>query len=102
MSKPDIVVNSKYKLTWMMVMFELPTSTALGKNAAAKFRKFLLDLGFEKSQSSVYLRFCGSKERTEPYVEKIKQNAPINGKISILFFTDKQFGDIVNIYGKAA
>jgi CRISPR-associated protein Cas2 len=95
----DIVINSGYRLMWMMVMFDLPTNTAKERKAAAGFRKFLLDLGFEMSQYSVYFRFCGTREKTEPYVKKIKSKAPQDGKISILFFTDKQFADIIHVYG---
>lgn len=85
---------------WMMVMFDLPVGTPEERRKATQFRNFLLDEGFEMSQFSVYFRFCGDRSRTPPYVKKIRSAAPPGGKISILFFTDKQFSDIINIQSR--
>lgn len=84
----------------MMVMFDLPVCTRPERRQATKFRNFLLDEGFEMSQFSVYFRFCGDRSRTQPYVNKIRKAAPPGGKISILFFTDKQFSDIISIQSR--
>ncbi|MDD4615645.1 MAG: CRISPR-associated endonuclease Cas2 [Alphaproteobacteria bacterium] len=86
---------------WMMVMFDLPVMTAAERRTATKFRNFLLDQGFEMSQFSVYFRFCGERSNASTYVKAIKKNAPSGGRISILFFTDKQFSDIINIQNRA-
>ena len=59
-----------------------------------------MDLGFEMSQFSVYCRFFPDKQKAEPYIKKIKENIPPNGNVSILFFTDKQFGDVINIHNR--
>jgi len=83
-------------------MFDLPVASPEERSKATRFRKFLLDEGFEMSQFSVYFRFCGDRSRTGPYVKKIKMAAPPGGKISILFFTDKQFSDIVTIQNRNA
>jgi CRISPR-associated protein Cas2 len=90
---------SEYRLMWMEVMFDLPVGTPKERKMATQFRNFLLDEGFEMVQFSVYCRFCGTREQAEPYIKRIKENAPSTGKISILFFTDKQFSDIINIHG---
>ncbi len=86
-----------YNLMWMMVMFDLPVTEPEERKRATAFRNFLLDDGFEMSQFSVYFRFCGTREQALPFVKRIRSNAPQDGKISILFFTDKQFGDIITI-----
>src|SRR5690606_33062919 len=88
-------VLSGHRLMWMMVMFDLPVGTDSERKKATNFRKFLLDQGFEMSQFSVYFRFCGEREKAQPYVKKIKMASPENGKVTILLFTDKQFSDIV-------
>ena len=87
------IAVSGVKLMWMIVMFDLPVR-------ATKFRNFLLDEGFAMSQFSVYLKFCGTKEQTAPVVKRIVDNSPKDGQISILFFTDKQFSDIINIQNR--
>lgn len=95
-----LVPYSGLRLMWMMVMFDLPVMTAGERKKATRFRTYLLDQGFEMSQFSVYFRFCGDRSNTSPYIKGIKKNAPTGGKISILFFTDKQFSEIINIQNR--
>ncbi|MGN0929266.1 MAG: CRISPR-associated endonuclease Cas2 [Alphaproteobacteria bacterium] len=85
------------KIMWMMVMFDLPTDTPENRHYAHKFREYLLDMGFSMNQYSVYTKFIGAKDLCPKYVSAIKQNAPTSGNITILFFTDKQFKDIILI-----
>jgi CRISPR-associated protein Cas2 len=85
------------KLMWMMVMFDLPTETPSERKSATKFRKFLLDEGFEKVQFSVYVQFTGTWESSQKYVRAVKKNNPPYGDVNILFFTDKQFSNIIHI-----
>ncbi|MBQ8481191.1 MAG: CRISPR-associated endonuclease Cas2 [Alphaproteobacteria bacterium] len=82
---------------WMMVMFDLPTDTSEERKNASDFRNFLQKKGFSMAQFSVYFRFTGSREESTKYVRAVKRNAPSVGDICILFFTDKQFGDIIHI-----
>jgi len=82
---------------WMMVMFDLPVTTKEERSRATKFRKYLMDEGFEMSQFSVYYRFIGAREKATPFVKRIKSEVPRYGVVSILFFTDKQFGDIITL-----
>lgn len=85
-----------YQLMWMMVMFDLPVGEPDERKRATAFRNYLLDEGFEMSQFSVYLRFCGTREAAMPFVKRIKSRIPPDGDVSILFFTDKQFADIIS------
>lgn len=85
------------KLMWMMVMFDLPTETPAQRKSANKFRNFLLNEGFEMVQFSVYVQFTGTLENSQKYVNSIKKNNPQYGDINILFFTDKQFSNIIHI-----
>ncbi|GAA0214023.1 CRISPR-associated endonuclease Cas2 [Kangiella japonica] len=92
--------KSKFRLMWLMVMFDLPVTEKSERRSATQFRNFLLDEGFEMSQFSVYFRFIGEKERSKPIVKRIKEALPANGKVSILFFTDKQFSDILYFHDR--
>lgn len=91
---------SGYRLMWIFVMFDLPVATTVQSRAATKFREFLLDEGFEKSQFSVYARFCNGKEQYEAYLRRIEANLPSRGEIHILTFTDKQYENIVRFSGQ--
>lgn len=85
------------KLMWMMVMFDLPTETKAQRKSASNFRKFLLDEGFEMVQFSVYIQFTGTWESSQKFVRAIEKNNPAYGDVNILFFTDKQFENIIHI-----
>jgi len=92
--KSDIL--SGYRLMWMLVMFDLPTDTKPQRKAATKFRNFLLDEGFERSQFSVYARFVNGKEAFHTRVNRIERSLPSSGDVQILNFTDRQYRDIVH------
>jgi CRISPR-associated protein Cas2 len=85
---------------WIFVMFDLPVASKAASRAATKFREFLLDEGFEKSQFSVYARFCNGKEQFEAYLRRIEGNLPSDGEVHILTFTDKQYENIIRFSGQ--
>ncbi len=85
---------------WMMVLFDLPVLTKTERKAAAKFRLFLLDQGFEMSQFSVYMKFCAGKEQAETLTKRVEKNVPATGKVHIVYFTDKQYENIVSFDGR--
>jgi len=91
---------SGYRLMWIFVMFDLPVETREQARAATKFREFLLDQGFEKSQFSVYARFCNGKEQFETYMRRIEASLPDRGDIHVLTFTDRQYENIVRFSGQ--
>ncbi len=92
---------SGYRLMWIFVMFDLPVTTKDQARAATKFREFLLDEGFEKSQFSVYARFCNGKEQFETYMRRVELRLPDRGDVHILSFTDRQYENIVRFSGQS-
>jgi len=92
---------SGYRLMWIFVMFDLPVTTKDQARAATKFREFLLDEGFEKSQFSVYARFCNGKEQFETYMRRVESSLPDRGDVHILSFTDRQYENIVRFSGQS-
>jgi CRISPR-associated protein Cas2 len=91
---------SGYRIMWLCVFFDLPVGTKKERKAATRFRLKLLDLGFEMTQYSVYLRFCAGKEQAESYQRKIEQGMPAVGKVHILAITDKQYENIRTYRGR--
>ena len=92
---------SGYRLMWVEVMFDLPVVQKAERKAATEFRNALLDMGFEMSQFSVYLRFCTSAAQIETYCKRVEMALPEGGKVTILQFTDKQYERIISFHGKA-
>jgi CRISPR-associated protein Cas2 len=91
---------SGYRIMWLVVLFDLPVGTKRERKAATRFRLKLLDLGFEMTQYSVYLRFCAGKEQAEAYERKIEQAMPASGKVHIIAITDKQYENIRTYRGR--
>lgn len=89
-----------YKIMWLFCLFDLPTNTKSQRKRASDFRKLLIEDGYEMMQFSVYYRHCGSLESCERHIKYLQKNIPFEGKISILKFTDKQFGEIITFLGK--
>lgn len=89
-----------YRIMWLMVFFDLPTNTKKERHDAARFRKSLIKDGFTMKQYSVYVRHCASKESMDVHIKRVRSFIPSLGMISILGVTDKQYGDIINIWGK--
>lgn len=86
---------------WIVVMFDLPVVEKAERKAATDFRNTLLDMGFEMSQFSVYMRFCTSQSQVDTCCTQIEKALPAGGKVNILQFTDKQYERIITFQGKA-
>ena len=84
---------------WLMVMFDLPVKTTEEKREYARFRKYLLREGFLQLQFSVYAKFCASRENAQKYFNHLQAAVPPGGKVRLLMVTDKQFGEMVSLYG---
>jgi CRISPR-associated protein Cas2 len=91
---------SGYRIMWMFVLFDLPVGTKRERKAATRFRKDLLDLGFEMSQYSVYLKFCAGKEQADALARRIETVMPSAGKVHIVTITDKQYENIRTYRGR--
>lgn len=85
---------------WLFVFFDLPTGTKTERRAAALFRKALEKDGFTMMQYSVYNRYCASRESLDVHVKRVRGLIPAKGQVSLLAITDKQYGDMINYWGK--
>lgn len=91
---------SGYRLMWILVMFDLPVLTEAERKAANAFRLSLLDMGFLRSQLSVYMRFCTSHVHVQTYCQRVEDALPIGGQVNILQMTDKQYERIISFQGR--
>lgn len=85
---------------WLIVMFDLPVVTKVERKLASGFRFDLLDLGFEMSQYSVYLKFCASQSIASTHTRRIQAFMPPHGLVTILTFTDKQIERAITFHGR--
>ncbi|MCV6629987.1 MAG: CRISPR-associated endonuclease Cas2 [Flavobacteriaceae bacterium] len=84
---------------WVLVFFDLPTETKVERQAAARFRKNLLDDGFTMFQFSIYMRHCASRENAAVHIKRTKARLPEKGKVCVMQITDKQFGMMELFFG---
>lgn len=88
-----------YRTMWLFVLFDLPVGSKTEQKKATKFRSELLNDGFDMLQFSVYIRHCASKEKADVHIRRVKEMFPKKGHVSILQITDKQYGNIMNLWG---
>jgi CRISPR-associated protein Cas2 len=91
---------SGYRIMWIFVLFDLPVGTKRERKAATKFRHTLLDLGFEMTQYSVYLKFCAGKEQADALARQVEGEMPSSGKVHLVSITDKQYENIRTYRGR--
>ncbi|MCF0197418.1 MAG: CRISPR-associated endonuclease Cas2 [Bacteroidaceae bacterium] len=82
---------NEYRVMWLFVFFDLPTETKKERHAYAKFRKRLLDDGFNQFQYSVYVRHCASVENAEVHQKRVRGILPDYGSVCMMCLTDRQF-----------
>lgn len=91
---------SEYRVMWVLVFFDLPTTTKKERKDAARFRKEIMGDGFTMFQFSIYIRHCASSENAAIHAKRVRSLMPEYGKLGILTITDKQFENIELYYGQ--
>lgn len=92
MKKARDAICSKYRMAWLLVFFDLPVGSNEERSAANRFRKELLEDGYLRVQFSVYARPCGSADKVETHVRRLKPKLPPKGEVRSLIISDAQWG----------
>ena len=88
-------VCSKYRMAWVLVFFDLPVGTPEERKAATNFRKDLIHDGYMMVQFSVYARPCGTADRVDTQVRRLKSKIPSKGEVRGLMISDAQWGRMI-------
>jgi CRISPR-associated protein Cas2 len=80
---------------WLLVLFDMPTTTVSARKAAAKFRNALQGLGFERMQLSVYARRCPGS--TSTMTTDVRRAVPPYGDVCVAALTDLQFESLLRL-----
>jgi CRISPR-associated protein Cas2 len=88
-------VCSKYRMAWVLVFFDLPVGTPEERRDANNFRKDLIKDGYFMVQFSVYARPCGTADRVETQVRRLKSKIPSQGEVRGLMISDAQWGRMI-------
>ena len=90
--------ESRYKMGWLLVVFDMPVMTKQERRLATRFRQDLLGMGYLMLQYSVYARCTVTLERKQRLINELKQIAPDSGSIQCLYITDAQWGQTAVIH----
>lgn len=85
-------ITSKYRMAWVLVFFDLPVGTPDERRAASNFRKDLVKDGYIMLQFSVYARPCGSADRVDTQMRRLRPKIPSKGEVRGLIISDAQWG----------
>ena len=89
-----------YRYMRLLLMFDMPVQTANERKAYRKFRKFLLSEGFIMHQFSVYSKLLLNGTANQAMINRLKQNNPKQGLITLLSVTEKQFSKMIYLNGE--
>ena len=87
------------KFMRILVFFDLPVKTKRQRQAATKFRNFLIHDGYHMIQYSVYARTCNGTDAVEKHRARLKRCLPDNGSIRMLVITEKQYESVAILLG---
>ena len=85
----------------ILVMFDLPVTTAAERRAYTLFRKYLLKNGFLMLQESVYCKIAQSPVAADSVIDALRKNKPPTGLVQLLRVTEKQYAKMEYIAGES-
>ena len=89
-----------YRYMRIIVLFDLPVTTASDRREYTRFRKYLIKNGFLMMQESVYCKLAQNSTAADLIVQNVKKNKPISGLVQTLRITEKQFSRMEYIVGE--
>ena len=84
----------------LMVFFDLPVMTKTQRKAAANFRKFLIQNGFDMLQYSVYSKITRNNDDMQKYITMVDKNKPTEGSVRALSLTEVQYSRMIVMVGE--
>ena len=84
----------------VLVLFDLPVASKKDRKNYAKFRKFLIQDGYDMLQFSVYSRITQNHDDARKHVERLSRNLPPKGSIRVLQITEKQYNSMLIMVGE--
>ncbi|WP_267374195.1 CRISPR-associated endonuclease Cas2 [Snodgrassella sp. B3882] len=86
----------------MLLFFDLPMVTTAEKKAYTRFRRFLLNDGYDMLQYSVYGRIVYGRDAEQKHLQRLSNNLPSQGSVRLLTVTEKQYASMQLLLGKPA
>ena len=91
---------SEIRFMRIIVFFDLPVKTKEEKRVYVRFRKFLIDDGYDMIQFSVYSRLVNGEDAIDKHYMRLIKNIPPEGSIRFLQVTERQYSAMKLLLGK--
>ena len=89
-----------YRYMRVMIMFDLPVTTAEERKEYTRFRKYLIKSGFLMLQESIYCKIVQNQTMANLVIDNVKKNKPLSGLVQVLKITEKQYSKMEFIVGE--
>lgn len=89
-----------YRYMRVMIMFDLPVTTAAERKEYTRFRKYLIKSGFLMLQESIYCKIVQNQTMANLVIDNVKKNKPLSGLVQVLKITEKQYSKMEFIVGE--
>lgn len=86
---------------WNLVMFDLPVLTKKQRREANKFRLLLIDLGWQRAQLSIYVRYLPTGMSLAREIRRLREEVPPQGLVEIVAVTDRQWSKAIRFENSA-
>ncbi len=83
----------------IIVFFDLPVVLKKDRKIYARFRKFLIQSGFDMIQFSVYARTTRNNDDAKKHIAMVDRNKPLKGSVRVLCVTEKQYASMLLLVG---
>ena len=91
--------EEEVRFVYLFVFFDLPVKTKRDRRNATRFRKFLVNDGYDMMQLSVYTRVCRGQDAVDKHLARVEKNLPPKGSIRALPVTERQFARMKLLVG---
>lgn len=78
----------------ILVFFDLPVDEPEKRKVYTRFRKFLLQDGYDMIQYSIYARICNGLDTVSKHMNRLENRLPEEGSIRSMVITDRQYSDM--------
>lgn len=84
----------------IIVFFDLPVVSKSQRRTYSRFRKSLINMGFDMLQFSVYARTTRNNDDAKKYVGMVNASKPPEGSVRVLTITEKQYASMILLVGE--
>jgi len=90
---------SPYSIMRLLLFFDLPMNTKEERRIYSRFRKYLINNGFNMVQFSVYVKIFPNRISMTQYIQGLRNNLPSKGSIRVMGVTNKQYEKMLIMVG---